>query len=300
VIIVTGTKRSGTSMWMQILSAAGFPVIGEAFPMKWERTIEQANPAGFYESKLRQGVFHVTNPNPRTGAYLHPKSTKRHAVKVFIPGLVRTDYAFLFRVLSTMRDWREYTCSLERLHAMEDEFNRTRPLKKDETEEQRIEKRARVLKRRGAMPPPIEWWFETYELVRDVATRRYPFHLVTYRKLLDDPETQIDKVLNWIGSGDRDAAIAAVKPSLRTQKRPEVDVGDLLDAEAISVFDDVYDMVHEHGRLDAGILARMNALHARLEPKWSRARRRDDNSMDVTGADAPAPEAPASDAPAPE
>jgi len=30
--IVTGTKRSGTSMWMQLLRAAGFPPIGEALP----------------------------------------------------------------------------------------------------------------------------------------------------------------------------------------------------------------------------------------------------------------------------
>ena len=35
MIIVTGTKRSGTSMWMQILAAAGLPVFGEAFPRSW-------------------------------------------------------------------------------------------------------------------------------------------------------------------------------------------------------------------------------------------------------------------------
>ena len=32
MIFVSGTKRSGTSMWMQVLRAAGLPVLGEAFP----------------------------------------------------------------------------------------------------------------------------------------------------------------------------------------------------------------------------------------------------------------------------
>ena len=29
MVIVTGTRRSGTSMWMQILQAAGLPIVGE-------------------------------------------------------------------------------------------------------------------------------------------------------------------------------------------------------------------------------------------------------------------------------
>src|SRR5688500_18403904 len=113
MIIVTGTKRSGTSMWMQILRAAGFPTLGEAFPRDWARTIRQANPEGFYESPLRTGIYYATNPNPRTGAYLFPQSTRRTAVKVFVPGLVRSDMAFVDRVIATMRNPREYVHSLE-------------------------------------------------------------------------------------------------------------------------------------------------------------------------------------------
>ena len=79
MIIVTGTKRSGTSMWMQILIAAGFPHIGEAFPMRWEQTIKAANPDGFFESHLRRGVFYKTNPHPKTGAYLFPEQVQHHA-----------------------------------------------------------------------------------------------------------------------------------------------------------------------------------------------------------------------------
>lgn len=293
MIIVTGTKRSGTSMWMQVLKAAGFPVIGDAFPKQWEQSIKGANPAGFYESKLRSGIFYKTNPNPKTGAFLHPDRTKNHVVKVFIPGLCRTDYAYLRRVLSTMRDWREYTASLQRLHALEDEYNRTRPLREKETEEQREASITRLLERRGKLPPPIEWWFETYELVRDVATRRYPFHLVTYRKLLQDPEQEITRALKWIGKGDVAAAVAAVQPSLRTQEAPDVDVGDLLDDETIEVMDAVYESIYSTGGLEAPLLEKMNAVHARIEPRFSRRQRRDDAQMEAT----PSPEAEPSEGP---
>ena len=59
-------------MWMQVLRAAGFPVVGEAFPGHWDKTLADANPHGFYESPLRRGIFYATNPNPRTGEYLYP------------------------------------------------------------------------------------------------------------------------------------------------------------------------------------------------------------------------------------
>ena len=39
MLFVTGTKRSGTSMWMQVLRAAGLPVIGTEFPRDWGEVI---------------------------------------------------------------------------------------------------------------------------------------------------------------------------------------------------------------------------------------------------------------------
>ena len=289
MVIVTGTKRSGTSMWMQILGAAGLPVIGDAFPKQWERSIKGANPAGFYESQLRAGIYYRTNPHPRTGAFLHPTKTRHHAVKVFIPGLCRTDYAYLTRVLSTMRDWREYTASLDRLHAMEDAHNQNRALREGETEARRQASLERVRERRGKLPPPVEWWFETYELVRDVATRKYPFHLVTYRRLLEDPEREITRALTWIGTGDVPKAVAAVRPELRTQDTPEIDVSGYLDAAEVEVMDDVYRSIHDNGRLDARLLDRMNALHAELEPRFARRARRDDAQLALTDEETDAP-----------
>ncbi len=53
---------------------------------------------------LRAGIYYATNPHPRTGAYFFPEQVEHHCVKVFIPGLVRTDRAFIGRVVASMRE----------------------------------------------------------------------------------------------------------------------------------------------------------------------------------------------------
>ena len=173
MIIVTGTKRSGTSMWMQLMQAAGVPVIGEAFSSVWRDTIYDANPHGFYESPLRRGVYYATNPDPKSGAFLHPNDVRGAAVKVFVPGLCRTDLAYVDRVVATVRDWREYGTSLRRLLSMEAEALARRDGKpRDETPRHE---------------PLLEWWLENYLLIRDVATRRYPIRLVSYARVVNEP-----------------------------------------------------------------------------------------------------------------
>lgn len=240
MIIVTGTKRSGTSMWMQVLIAAGFPSFGEAFPRVWEKTIKDANPDGFYESILRRGIYWQTNPHPRTGDYFFPEQVEEHIVKVFIPGLVRTDRAFIGHVVATMRHWREYEASLNRLYAMEDQ--------------------ARAEQGKGGMTPPrlpavLEWWIENFQLVRDIVTRRYRVHVQSYDGLLRDPEKVVHETIAWLGRGDPAAGLAAVKPSNRTQVRPE---SDAVEPEVAEVFDLLYTVVDERQGLTPALIAKLN------------------------------------------
>ncbi|MEX1365448.1 MAG: hypothetical protein AB1Z98_20140 [Nannocystaceae bacterium] len=259
MLIVTGTKRSGTSMWMQILTGAGFPAFGEAFPRNWDQTLKNANPDGFYESILRQGIYYRTNPHPQSGAYFHPSQVTRHVVKVFIPGLVRTDLAFVGKVVATVRHWREYQRSLERLFAMEDEA------------------------RDASAPPPVrmapwlEWWDENFALVRDLMTRRYPIHVQSYDGLLADPEAVITKVLKWIGDPDVDPkpAIAAVRPGNRTQHRPAVDEVPPALAET---FDALYEAIDGQIGIPRPLLEKLNATHRELGPRVLEQRRRVANS----------------------
>ena len=233
MIIVTGTKRSGTSMWMQLLKAAGFPPIGNAFPRNWEKTIKDANPAGFYESELRKGIYYATNPDPKTGTYLFPQDTRRHAVKVFIPGLIRTDRAFIDKVVATVRPWRPYIRSLSRLYAMEREAQSEARKKKESDLPDPV-----------FMPPLIEWWVENFSLFSDIVTRRYPFYMVAYESVLEDPDKALREVFRWLGDGDVEAAIKQVEPALRTQNDPAVDSASDeesdIESEVVEVFDDLY------------------------------------------------------------
>jgi hypothetical protein len=251
VIVVTGSKRSGTSMWMQILGAAGFPLIGSAFPSNWGETIRDANPRGFYESKLAAGIAYGTNPDPQTGHYLFPDETRQHAVKVFAPGVLRSDIAFLDRVIVTVRPWREHTASLARLRALRAAAEDLDP------------------SRAGgeALPPAVEWWCDLYLLIRDVATRRYPVHFQSYPELLAAPESVLARVLSWIGRGDRDAAVAAVDAALHRNRAHALVVEEpLLPAGCVGVFDDLYERIAGGSPLDDPFIARLNDTHRALVP----------------------------------
>jgi hypothetical protein len=257
MIIVTGTKRSGTSMWMQLLKAAGFPPIGDAFPRNWETTIKDANPGGFWESELRRGIFYKTNPDPRTGTYLFPEQTERHAVKVFIPGLIKTDRAFIDKVVATVRPWRQYVRSVNRLYTMERRAHEAASKDPSKTRPPQV-----------LMSPVIEWWVENFSLISDIVTRRYPFYMAAYDAVLDSPEETLREVFGWLGDGDVEAALKAVEPTLRTQDEeggdePSVDEHNL-EPEVTEVFDALYDLVLKQRPLDQAFIDTLNQINDRL------------------------------------
>jgi hypothetical protein len=272
LIIVTGTKRSGTSMWMQILIAAGFPSLGKAFPGIWEKSIKDANPEGFFESKFRQGLYYATNPDPETGEFIPPAQLKRHVVKIFVPGLIRTDVAYLGPAISTMRSWREYCSSLTRLYSMEDSFLAD-ARRRGEVPPRRSfpSEHVEAIVRAGKLPPALEWWFENYDFVRDAATRRYPFHMTTYDRLLRDPGDEISRVIKWLGDGQLAPALNAVRPDLRTQKdAPAQSPADELVADVAEVFDELYDLIDRGPRtLDAAFVEKMNQTNKALSSRWA-------------------------------
>lgn len=246
-------------MWMQLLEASGFPPIGSAFPRNWESTIKDANPSGFYESDLRTGIYYATNPHPESGAYLFPEDTRRHAVKVFIPGLIRTDRAFIHKVIATIRPWRQYVRSLNRLYEMEREAKAKLKSAPEDIPEPVV------------MPPLIEWWVENFSLISDIVTRRYPFFMVAYESVLQNPEETLRDVFRWIGEGDVEAAIAGVNPELRTQNE---EVGDQpeesnveLEPEVTEVFDALYEVVRTQSPLEQAFIERLNETNRLLGPR---------------------------------
>ncbi len=230
---------------MQILRAAGFPVIGEAFPRRWETTLKAANPKGFYESTLRRGINFETNPDPKTGFYLHPLETEDHACKVFLHALPRTEHAFLGRVIITVRNWRSYAHSMARLDALQHGDENVHP--------------------EAVFEASIEWWLAVSSGIRDVLLRRYPCHLCSYASVVENPGPHIRETLGWIGQPcDVEAAVAAVDPSL--QRSTPVSAPPQLDPNSVEVFDELSHRIHVGRPLNPGFVQRLNRTHERLLP----------------------------------
>jgi hypothetical protein len=266
MIIVTGTKRSGTSMWMQILKEAGFPILGRPFPRDWAETIRDANREGFYESPLRHGIYYATNPNPRTGTFLAPAQSKRHAVKVFAQGLARTDLAYTDFVIASVRDPREYRASLERLYAMEHHNKLARAERAG---------RPRSSVPLLAFPPPLlEWWHDNFTLLRDALLRRYPLRMLSYASVLRAPERVLGDTFAWLGGGDHARAVGAVKEHLRTQRAeaaPALDDG--LEERHAAVVDELYQRIDQELTLDSAFIGRLERVHVELLPRIEVAER---------------------------
>lgn len=249
MIFVSGTKRSGTSMWMQVLAAAGFPVLGKQFPRNWEQTLKELNPDGFYESMLRHGVYYRTNPHPTTGKYFLPEQVAGYAVKVFVPGVVRSERSYIEHLVANIREWREYEASIRRLYDIE----RTKNLAQNPEAPEPV-----------VFPAAFEWWMENFALVRDISLRKYPARLQTYDAVVGEPARVIPEVLAWIGGGDVEAAVAAVKPENRTTVRPE---SQTVEPKFAKVFDDLYEAIAAGHGLSGPLLATLNRTNQELLPK---------------------------------
>jgi hypothetical protein len=265
MIVVTGAHRSGTSLWMQALTAAGFPYIGSAFSYQWQDVIGPANERGFYESLFRHGVHHATNPHPKTGRYLHPDEVRRHVVKVFVPGLLRSDVAFLDHIVATIRPWREYVLSKKRLFDLEEDYAyRANP-------DDPHGAVARLRQARSEVPLALQWWNDNYRLIYDLNLRRHHYQLYAFDTLVADPRATLGAVLDALGEGDLDAAVAVVDAELRTQDEPPFD-SPWLTADDVAVFDELYDRIRDRQPLPAAFLDRMNATHAGLVARWGARR----------------------------
>jgi hypothetical protein len=193
-----------------------------------------------------------------TGEYVTPDASTHHAVKVFIPGLIRSDASFLHRVIVTVRPWREYVASMKQMVALE---ARNQAESGHEAP--------------GRMPPHLEWWEENFALVRDISVRGYACHVQSYDGVLADPRGVLEKTFAWIcGNGigreaDLDAAVAAVRPQTRRQHRPAptTDEPDPVPPHVAEVFDGFYAAIHAGHGLDGELIARMNTTNAELGPE---------------------------------
>jgi hypothetical protein len=175
---------------------------------------------------------------------------------VFIPGLIRSDVAFITQVIATVRPWRQYVRSVHRLYDME---RKAKNLQMQDGEAPLAP---------AVMSPAIEWWVENFSLFSDIVTRRYPFVMVAYDSVVESPERTLRHVFEWLGEGDVDAAIREVEPALRTQEARSSEPPNpdelALEPEVVEVFDTLYDVVRHRRAIDQAFVDRLNAANELL------------------------------------
>ncbi len=169
MIVITGARRSGTSLWMRLYKEAGHPIIGQAFPSHWASSIAEANPDGFFEAPLRHGIDARSNPDPITGEHYTPASTRGRVAKMFIPGLLRTDGAYVEKVVLTFRDWRRVWASTERLYALEACWHQMHGA---------VDEPRHWHSEHPSVPWPVAWWHEHTALLADARRRGLPVHRI--------------------------------------------------------------------------------------------------------------------------
>lgn len=262
MIVVTGTGRSGTSMWLQVLEALGLTVVGDAFPNTWDPRVRASNSRGFYESTLVDGINFHTNPNPHSGALLVPEQTRALAVKIFSTGLVSTERAFLDRVIVSVRHWRSFRESMLKHR----ELIRSTLAGRDEAAP-------------NPMPPVLKWWVENHALLVDAHRRGYAVRFISYESVLAEPERVVPETIDWLGvDGSVEAAIAAVQPSARpAQQEPwtgPTEPVDGVSVDCLTVMDELFSAIHGgHPIDDAGLWERVRWVEATLRPRVTRLER---------------------------
>jgi hypothetical protein len=185
---------------MQLLEAAGVPVIGQPYPVDWGTRLRAANTRGYYESSLCGGINFTTNPSPETGVRLVPSEVEAVAIKIFLPGVRRTERPFLGRVLISVRDWRSYLGSTVRMRAIVSST-------KNATEPEEPLARA-------------AYWVQEHDaILEDARQRGYPLRLVFYDDVLATPTPTVTEALRWLApEADIEAALPVVDAALCTQR----------------------------------------------------------------------------------
>ena len=167
ILLVSGLPRSGTSMMMKMLEAGGMPPLTDNI-----RTADADNPKGYYEFERAKKL--------REGDQEWLKDVGSRAVKIISALLEYLPSDYRYKVIFMRRAMPEILASQKKMLTNRGED----PNKVDDAEmarvfENHLEKVARWL----AAQPNFEVLY------------------VQYNDLLADPETQIGRIVSFLGNG---------------------------------------------------------------------------------------------------
>ena len=181
VVVVSGLPRSGTSMAMKMLDAAGVPLVVDGL-----READEDNPKGYFELERVKDLA-----NESDWAWL--RTARGKAVKI-ISHLLRTLPSDVnYKVVFMRRDINEVLASQAKMLARRGETNETNDQTMTELFEADVWRATYLMKKNP--------WFDTL--------------IINYRDTLDDPLAQAHKINAFLGGGlDPRKMAAVVDPEL--------------------------------------------------------------------------------------
>lgn len=188
ITVVSGLPRSGTSMMMQMLKAAGFPLYTDQ-----KRKADESNPEGYFETELARQLL-------LQNAWLHEALGK--VVKVVAPLLSHLDPKYEYRVIYMERDLEEIVRSQTRmLERLGKEGARRSP-----------EDLKRMLKNQDVQARSLMAQHPRIESL-----------VISHRETIANPSSVAEKIIRFV---DADGALdsntcemaAAIRPELHREK----------------------------------------------------------------------------------
>lgn len=182
VIVVTGLPRSGTSLMMQMLAAAGVPILSDG-----ARPPDEDNPQGYFELQAAKSI--ATDASWLTRA-------SGQAVKIVVPLLRHVPPTLPCRVIWMQRSLDEVLSSQAAMLARSGgEAPPHDPVLRNAFDRQ------------------------SQALRSELARRQTPTHFVAFRDAIEDPRRVANSACDFVGGTlDRRAAASTVEPGLYRQR----------------------------------------------------------------------------------
>ena len=189
VIVVSGLSRSGTSMMMKMLDAAGLPIMTDH-----ERTADEDNPKGYFEYERVKDLAEEQDKSWVRGA-------RGKVVKVISHLLAELPDENFYRVILMRRDISEILASQNKMLDRRGEEN---PIEDEKAKEQ---------------------YLRHLVDVQYLARKRPNFEMieVKFREALDDPLPFATAVNEFLGGRfDVEAMASVVDPELYRNRREKI------------------------------------------------------------------------------
>lgn len=189
IVVVSGLPRSGTSMAMRMLEAAGIAIVADG-----RRQADEDNPKGYFELERVKDLAQEND-------WSWLSEARGKAVKIISYLLKELPPDHNYKVLFLRRDLREVLASQAKMLERRGEAS-------DTDDERMVELYENDL------------WKASYLLKHSPHFETLPIH---YREVLEDPLTQAQRIREFLGGNyDVERMAAAVDPSLYRNRAEEL------------------------------------------------------------------------------